>query len=179
MRSVMPSLDPTNSNDREKIGLMFGKYFVDPGRRYRRDLKDLEEIVVESDADVAQLRTACDKQRQQIEGLTCDVAVLKAAAGDSKSDAQRNAANAVAAQKELSVWRRVFGGLTAVGLLMVCWWLSQAFGVGSTVWQKMIYSEGFLGGSVIAAVLSGCVVAGPRNLGMLSWPVNRFFGTDD
>lgn len=179
VRAIMPSLDPTSSNDREKIGLILGKYFVDPGRRYRRDLSGLEAIVVESDASAAELRTACDRQRQQIEDLRADAAALTTTVENLQCDAKRSEIDAESAQRSLSVWRRIFGGVTVVVLTTVAWCLAQSFGVGNTVWQRMIYSEVFLFGSLVVAILAGCVVVGPRNLGILAWPVNRFFGTDE
>jgi len=144
-----PKLDPTDPVDREKLAGEMKRFFADPSRKYKQELKRLENGLKERNGKIAELQKQFSeyKEKTQKESLK----------GSAKL--------------RLGITIVIFLALEGIVVL-----LANSYGEGPNLFQKLLNSWPFLGIAVPATtILIGWLCIGKKRLKGLGWPFMKIF----
>lgn len=149
IRVKAPMLNPTDPVDREKIADEMRRFFADPSRKYKQELKTLENELKKRNGDITELQ----KQFSEYEEKT------------QKESLKRSA------KLRLGITLVIFLALEGIVVL-----LANSYGEGSNLFQRILNSWPFLGIATPAiTVLIGWFYIGRKRLESLGWPFMRIF----
>lgn len=72
LRHEAAGLDMTKAADREKVARDFNKFFLDPSRKYQKNLQQLEEALADKEAALAEIRRQADERYQALQAESAE-----------------------------------------------------------------------------------------------------------
>jgi hypothetical protein len=167
LKAQAPNLDPTKSEDREKLSLEISKFFADPGRKYKRAIEEAEAFALaaseQSEKKVSELKEKVDLQRETIADL-----------GKTLSDAQ--AALVDERLHESAILRLILLFLGLVVIEIAIGYAASRYAEGSTLRQKLWSSKEWLGLGFGVTIIASWFALGRERIRVLAWPIRKLLG---
>ncbi|MHA2061888.1 MAG: hypothetical protein ACW963_06330, partial [Candidatus Sifarchaeia archaeon] len=164
-----PGLDPSNSDDREKLAHHISKFFADPSRKYKQEVQMLETKLSRTQAEnkrkSEEMQKEIKKRDEKIEAFERDEAQRK-----EKEKAERLKKSAYA---RLRIVFLIFIFLEAI-LIYFSWKYGEGLNFIQRVNNLLIFPSS---GLPISIVLSWFIV-GKERIRSLGWPFNKLLKGD-
>ena len=167
IRRATPALDPSNSVDRERLSHEIGKFFADPGRKYKQELELREAQLSSQSSELEQKQHEAELLQSALESERA-ARVVDNETWESKRKTDR--------LRRSGWWLLALITLLLVGIEAGVVYLTYKFGEGSNLWQKLLGSWHLLLGVLVGGyTLLGWFLVGRDRLRVLGWPFDRWF----
>jgi uncharacterized coiled-coil protein SlyX len=167
LKGHVPNLDPTKSEDREKLSHEISKFFADPARKYKRGIEEAEafalKAVGEAEQRLSDVMQTVETQRKMITELQQTVSDK-----DTKLKDQR--------LHESAIRRLIFLFLGFLVLELAIGLASSRYAVGSSLRQKLWNSKEWLGAGFFVTIVLSWFVLGKDRIRTLAWPIRKLVG---
>lgn len=148
IKSSAPFLNPLHSKDREKLAYEVNKFFLDPGRKYKKELINLE----------GQLSKAKKEYKDKLEEFK-----------NYKEKIKKERL------KYSGIKRLVLIFILFIILVAGAIYLANSFGAGDNIFQKVHNSWYFIVTATIITIASGILILGKKRLDALGWRFKVLF----
>ena len=165
LKSNAPNLDPTTPADREKIAREISKFFADPGRKYKHEIQRLEVEMLKKDQEhkheLEEMKEFIRERDEKIEGIE-----RERIQGEEKERSK--------ALKQSAYWRTSFVILLVLTYGLTVLYLSNQYGHGENLFQKVINSWPYLTLGCVLGVGLFWFIVGKERIRALGWPLTKF-----
>jgi predicted nucleic acid-binding protein len=163
-RSNAPDLNPEDPIDREKIAHEMARFFVDPARKYQKEMGRLQEEIVD------QKRSTEDKLAEM---------EAKLRAKDGRISQLETGMTNLINETQLAVIRRkarirmVLSALPSIAFEAISVAISDKYGIGDNLWQKAVSFWPILTLGIVIFPIVSWFFVGKKGLKELGWPFSK------
>ena len=176
------TLNPSDPADREKISLEIKKYFVDPDRKYKKNLEQLEqekknneetykkklyEISKQNDALKAEIVTMKQTENEQINNLRDKLETLSSTLQKKDKDAQEQKGKQAAKRRTITV---IILCTFYEGVVV---YMSYKYALGENLLQKILSTWGLSTLVVPLFIVLFIAFLGKERIRLLGWPFTK------
>ena len=181
IKQVGPHLDPSKAEDREKIGHVVQKYFVDPGTKYKQSLNDLQGRVDELSMNLGReltLRKEAEDRVTELEKQNIENIQKLQQESQARSDAVERIGRLEETIEEdinrrklrhSALRRTLFSISIFIVISAVVAFFVNKYGEGTNLFQKITRSSWWFGGVFAGSILLWRVLMGKERMALLKW----------
>lgn len=181
LRINFASLDPSDSEDREKLARITTKFFVDPGRKYHRNLLRLEADKKERDDEIKKLKRGISEL--EIPGIEHHKNLLRLKAEKEEGDVEieklkKEIARLEKEKKEKNLKnsaniRLVLWVLLSIGIEILAIYFAWKYGEGSNFIQRVKDLKILPGVGFVLSIILSWFIIGKERFRILGWPFKK------
>lgn len=181
IRQVGPHLDPSKAEDREQIGHVIQRYFVDPGTKYKKSLHDLQtqadELTKQLEKEAVLRKEAQDRvsdlEKQNIENEKKfeQESQARADAIDRIGRLEKTIEEDIKRKKLInSAIRRSLLSVAIFVLVDVAIvFFANKYGEGANLFQKITKASWWFGGAFAISGILWRILMGKERMALLKW----------
>lgn len=166
-RTSGPDLNPDDPVDREKIAHELSRFFVDPGRKYKEELSELQGKLTEHQKDsekkIARIQQVADSKDDRIGDLERILAENLRIQESGKA-------------RRIARWKMLLSATPSLIIEATSLYLANSMGQGDNVLQKILSFWPFLTFGIAVFPILCWFVVGKKGLISLGWPFDKMTG---